>query len=188
MSTIDVYAGNGSTPSLFTVSPIFTQPPTAPRRGVPGRWHRAWQSRVSIDLTEVEIENRVADIVTPDWTTVMEIQDSLLTAQEVRNREHDYRRCGYETRWIFNVQEDVQERRLTWRRKSNENWVRIRWDTPRMDVAACQGVRYLDTGGGCLLKLKTLHLDPPYPAGGGHWIQVTDLVSWLNGAHMAEAA
>lgn len=67
-------------------------------------WHREWQSH--FEITEVEfknvddqIKNRRADIVLDN--TIIEIQHSPITEDEVNDRKHDYSLHGKELIWII---------------------------------------------------------------------------------------
>lgn len=63
-----------------------------------GEWHVEWQS--GFDDVEVTMGSNRADIVSKGF--VIEIQDSYISAEEIRNREHAY---GENMMWIFNFTE-----------------------------------------------------------------------------------
>ena len=44
---------------------------------------------------------RIADIAWPDKKLIFEVQCSQMTAEEARNRQHDYTSIGYEVIWIL---------------------------------------------------------------------------------------
>lgn len=81
----------------------------------PCRLHGKSQTHLNIQLAlkqmlspqEVLIEHpfpfigRIADLVWPDQKLIFEVQVSPISAQEVRNRNADYRRAGYRVIWIL---------------------------------------------------------------------------------------
>ena len=73
-------------------------------------WHAEWQGNFENTeiafTTEGQISNRRADIVEGDY--VIEIQHSLITRDEVNNRNHDYKLNNKKIIWIIDGNSSIQ--------------------------------------------------------------------------------
>jgi hypothetical protein len=73
-------------------------------------WHAEWQGNFEnteiVFTTEGQISNRRADIVEGDY--VIEIQHSLITRDEVNNRNHDYKLNNKKIIWIIDGNSSIQ--------------------------------------------------------------------------------
>lgn len=82
----------------------------------PGPWHRQWQESVSLGQREVVIGAHRADIVSPSGY-VIELQDSVISPDEIAEREHYYAAHTPGMVWVFNVAEAFKSDRLDLRAK-----------------------------------------------------------------------
>lgn len=134
-------------------------------------WHRQWQELVPEPSREVTMGHHRADIVAANGT-VVELQHSYLSPDEIRERETFYGRMI----WVFDATTAVEEGRLSIRRRGG--YVSFRWKHPRKSVANCRRSVLLDLGGGQLLQLKRIHTEAPC-GGWGHLQPKADFIDWM---------
>jgi hypothetical protein len=121
-----------------------------------------------------------ADVVADDGT-VVELQHSPISLQEIRAREDFY---GHDSMiWVFDAIEPARSGRLDLRARCGQGGKRytsFRWRHPRKSVAACRARVLLDLGGGRLLDLRKLY--PAAPCGGwGYLVPASVFRAWLRG-------
>lgn len=137
-------------------------------------WHLDWQAIVPAEWREVVIGRHRADIKAFDGT-IVEIQHSTISADEIRERENFYGRMV----WIFDAREAYAEGRLHFRRRDRRDYMTFRWKHPRKTLAACRRPVLLDLGDGLLFRMRKMH--PTAPCGG--WGMATSraaIASWMN--------
>jgi hypothetical protein len=137
-------------------------------------WHRTWQEAVPVEQREIVIGNHRADVRAFDGT-IVELQHSSISAEEINERERFYRRMV----WIFDATEAVADARLLIRRRSGRDYVTFRWKHPRKTLGACRRPVLLDLGSDLLLRVRKIHLVAPC----GGWGMLTtrpDICSWMN--------
>lgn len=137
-------------------------------------WHRRWQECAHPDLREVTIGRHRADVITVDGT-IVELQHSYLSAEEIAEREAFY---GPNMVWIWDAGEAVAKRRLQIRRELPNGGVTFRWKHPRKTIAACRARVVLDLGDGWVLHLKAIHPEAPC-AGWGRLLLAEDVADWM---------
>lgn len=107
------------------------------------RWHHEWQALVPPAWTEVILGPHRADILAYDGT-VIELQHSPISVDEIRAREAFYPKMG----WIFDATEAYRTGRLELRRRASlgERYRTFRWRHARKSIAACTARVFLDLG------------------------------------------
>lgn len=139
-----------------------------------GAWHRGWQEVVPPGARERVIGRHRADMITRD-RTVVELQHSSISAQEIREREAFYGRMI----WIFDASEAQEDGRISLRHREGKPYVSFRWKHPRRSVAACERPVWLDLGDGALLHIG--RIDVTAPCGGwGRLARRSDMETWMN--------
>ena len=134
-------------------------------------WHLNWQESVPLERREVVIGPHRADMVTPTGT-VVELQNSSISTEEIREREQFYG----DMVWIFNTIEAYQENRLNLRQK-NGYWS-FRWKQPRRTIAACQKPVLLDLGYKTLFRINRIHIEAPC-GGWGKYVNTSEFMDWI---------
>lgn len=140
-----------------------------------GPWHLSWQEEVPAIMREVTIKNHRADIVSHDGT-VVELQDSGISVEEVHEREQFYGNMV----WIFNATQSFENYNFDFWRKGEVT--AFRWRYPRKVVMYCQKRVLLDLGNGEVFKLGKIYDNKPY--GGWGWLlKRQDVVSRILGTN-----
>jgi competence protein CoiA len=144
-------------------------------------WHHYWQAMVSPNQCEISLGPHRADIQAHDGT-IVEIQHSSISVEEIREREVFYGRMV----WIFDAREAYSDERLDLRHKGP--YYSFRWKHPRKSVGACRKPIFLDLGNGLLFRVKKIHTTAPC----GGWGLLTEhksIAAWMNnGDREARAA
>lgn len=138
-------------------------------------WHLGWQLLVDRWRREVVIGNHRADLIAADMT-VVELQHSTISAQEIAEREKFYGRMV----WVFDAIDAYRDERLYISRRLGGDKVTFRWKHPRKTVAACRRPVLLDLGDSRLLSVKRIH--PAAPCGGwGRLLSRDAFEQWIGG-------
>lgn len=147
----------------------------------PGPWHRAWQELVPQEAREVITGCHRADMISWDGT-IIELQQSGISPEEIRERELYYGQFTSKFLWMFNARDVYAEWRLDIRERPDDprRYSTFRWKHPRKSVAWCQKPVLLDLGSE-VFRLMKIH--PETPCGGWDylktWLEVED---WITGA------
>lgn len=112
-------------------------------------WHQQWQSLVKPEYRERVIGAHRADIVLRDGT-VVELQHSPISAEEIRERESHYQRML----WIFDVSEAFAAERFILRRR--EGYFTFKWNNARRSLEAVSAPLFFDIGG-VMLRVRKLY-------------------------------
>ena len=136
-------------------------------------WHRAWKQFVSVDNVERAVVGHRADIVLDDGT-VVELQHSGISPEEIRERENAYGKMI----WLFDGT-DIDEERLYFRKQ--KYGLSFRWKHPRKSYAVCQKLCCIDLGiDRGIFVMKKLHLEGGAPYFGWGVVRpYSSFVLWL---------
>lgn len=139
-----------------------------------GEWHLKWKERVPQHMREYVIKRPLADPPEdgPDYVlhradilnsrgTVIELQHSTLTPDDVRERESFY----VNMIWIF----DAQTFRFTKHYKRYDHHI-CRWARPRRYILQCDSPVFFHFGGKNIWQVLEMNREPP------HWIRYKRLV------------
>ena len=137
-------------------------------------WHRRRQECAHPLLREVTIGRHRADVITVGGT-VVELQHSYLSAEEIAEREAFY---GPNMVWIWDASEAVAARRFQLRRALPGGASTFRWKHPRKTIAACKARVLIDLGDGWVFHIKAMHADAPC-GGWGRLVLAEDVADWM---------
>jgi competence protein CoiA len=141
-------------------------------------WHRSWKAQIPADRAEATIkrfgEEHRADITRPDGT-VVELQHSSLSPEEIREREAFYGSMV----WLFDIRafSPPCEGDPRFIPKEKDGFHSFRWKHPRKHVAHTSKPTYLDMGPR-IMRLKKIHTESPC----GGWGRVkprSEFMKWL---------
>ncbi len=124
-------------------------------------WHRSWKHRVPPTRAEVAIERggeqHRADITRSDGT-VVELQHSSLSPEEIREREDFYGSMV----WLFDIRafSPPCEGDPRFIPKEEDGYHKFRWKHPRKHIAHTSKPTYLDMGPR-VMRLKKMYTDSP---------------------------
>lgn len=132
-------------------------------------WHLNWKSKMPQDRTEVVIQKNGdchrADIVTPSGT-VLELQKTSLSVQEIKEREQFYERMI----WLFELSGPFEKDNLLLRK--NQGYFTFRWKYPRKRISYTTAPTFFDLGlGYYLFYLKKMYTDD-YCGGWGYMVKM----------------
>lgn len=134
------------------------------------RWHRYWKHLLPAEQREVIHKDHRADILRRDQT-VVELQHSTISVEEIRAREAAYGRMV----WLFDGRSIPPDRLIL---RPRGEYVSFRWKHPRKHYAACACPVYIDLSRR-ILRLRALHLNQPPYGGWGTIGSHRAFTSWL---------
>lgn len=126
----------------------------------PSQWHISWQmylKNLGASLEVFIFENGTyhrADAVLPNGT-VVELQKSGISVQEIRAREKFYKNMI----WVFDARDPYDSDRLNLRNRGS--YYSFRWKHPRKSVAYTSAPTRLDIGDGQVLELRKMSQETP---------------------------
>ena len=129
-------------------------------------WHRFWKAVMPSECTEVVIGPHRADIRTKD-NTVIELQHSSISSEEIREREHFYTKHG-KMIWLFDATEWGNNFSIRLREGDSSNYVSFRWKYPHRSHEFSMQPRFYDLGGNRILEVKKTHWDGQCVGGWGY--------------------
>lgn len=99
-------------------------------------WHCEWQSNFPDIFNEIsfkkksrdQIKNRRADIYMPELNTIIEIQNSYISMDEVRNRKNDYQLHNLKIIWIINGNNNIDVKELE---RTQRTFIEFKYDSWR---------------------------------------------------------
>ena len=131
---------------------------------------------VDVGRVEVPIGKHRADVVAMD-STVIELQHSHLSPDEIREREEFYGKMV----WIWDAVKPYEEERLLIFEHTNDDgksYHTFKWKQPRKSIAWCTKPRYLDLGDGRLLRVHKI--DAEKFTGWGQVVSKQMIIDHLN--------
>ena len=135
-------------------------------------WHLQWKSLWPAECVEISIEKQGikhrADVLTPQGT-VIELQHSSISVDEIRERERFYGKMI----WVFDIQEPYKQDYLHFNEK--DAYYTFRWKHPRKHLAYTSKESLWDGGEGWLFLLKKMYSEAPC-RGWGKLVQKHDFV------------
>jgi competence CoiA-like predicted nuclease len=125
-------------------------------------WHRSWKRCVPKHRTEVVIGTHRADILNSDGV-VIELQNSYISLETIREREAYYRRGGGRMLWVFNATKYRKSFNITVReREPLRQRVTYGWSRPhKTHEAASDHSKCYDLGDGRVLHVTKTHTRKP---------------------------
>jgi len=101
------------------------------------QWHIDWQRKFPKECYEVIVEyngkRHIADVLINN--TVIEFQHSPISAEEFRDRNEFYSKCGYEVIWLFDLSEEYDSEAICFtlsKYGEQYNWERVK--SPFKDI------------------------------------------------------
>lgn len=154
-------------------------------------WHRGWKEVFPVEQREVVMDNHRADVRMRSGT-VLEIQHSPITTQEIVERESFYGDMiwlldarkwdiGHRSRDYQGSDDYGQETydrftisftKLHEQRLADGALVKFRWRHPKRSWSVAKKPLLFDIGGGRLIQIGKVHWDSPAVGGWGHIIVV----------------
>lgn len=132
-------------------------------------WHRGWKNLVPAKMTEVVIGNHRADIVSTDGT-VVELQHSSISPQEIQEREEFYK----DMVWLFDAIKMHIELREKW--FDEEGYRTFRWKWPRRTLSFGKSPMYFDMGNNQIFEMKKVNFNSQYVGGWGFLISKEEML------------
>ena len=93
----------------------------------------------------------------PGSKTVLEIQHSGITINEIRERERDYQNAGYQVCWLFDLTDRGSGFDFKLKQGFYGAYCTFKWNHPRETVIACKGPVFFDFGEGSIFEVKRLY-------------------------------
>uniref|UniRef100_A0A6M3Y5B3 Putative competence protein CoiA-like family protein n=1 Tax=viral metagenome TaxID=1070528 RepID=A0A6M3Y5B3_9ZZZZ len=110
-------------------------------------WHLQWKTCFPDECVEIKITHKdkykIADVQSPSGM-VVEFQNSPISKEEIRDREHFYGVMS----WVFNTSSAFEENRIV---LDGERL--LEWKNPKRSWLSTQRTVYLDLGVGVLFKV-----------------------------------